>query len=184
MNRLVSTLLRTDGPGASWFARRSFARVVFAFAVRVADGMNRREVDDVDADLADFVKHTFAVLECAARSPKHFIPGAEASANRIDRDTQLPMVRRVSTVRVPGGENCEPIVNRFNLQSACRMQQFVCIGAHRALARRFQKLCADLQIDGNFLIRSNSFQEVLVPSLEGITPRTNSVDIIREVIDR
>src|SRR6266850_5287144 len=84
MNRLVSPLLRTDGPWASRLARRRFARVVFAFAVLVADGMNRRKVEDVETHLCNFGKHAFAVLECATRSRKHFIPGTEASADRID----------------------------------------------------------------------------------------------------
>src|SRR5437899_952775 len=73
MNRLVSSLLRTDGPRASRLARRSYARVVFAFAMLVADGMNRREVEDVETHLDDFGKHAFAVLECPAGSRKHFI---------------------------------------------------------------------------------------------------------------
>src|SRR5207302_5934500 len=100
-----------------------------------------------------------------------------------DRDAQFPMVRRISTVRISGGESREPIVDGFDLQSTCRMQQFTCIGAHSALAGRFQKLRADLQVDPDVLICSNSFQEILVPALEGINPRSNGVDIISQALD-
>ena len=63
------------------------------------------------------------------------------------------------------------------------MLQLLRIGAHCALARAFQELRADLQVDGHILIRSNSFQEVLVPGLEGIDPAGNGVDVLPEPFD-
>ena len=97
----VSAVFGADGPRAARIARRRRQRVVPALAVRAADRMDRRQVEDVEAHRRDVGQPRFGVAQRAAarrvgraRAREHLVPRAEPRANRIDRDAQRAIVGR------------------------------------------------------------------------------------------
>ena len=184
MNSLMSTLLGTNRPRASGFSRLSFPRVVFAFAMCAPDGMDWRKVKDVEPHFSNFRNDPLTILERPAGPRKHFVPGTEPCANRIDSNPQLAVMGSPGPLGIPGRERGEAIVDIFNSKMPCCMLKLPCIGAHRALAGGFKHFGADLKIDGDILIRTYSCKEVLVPSPKGIDPGSDRVDILAELINR
>src|SRR5690606_32433366 len=88
---LVPALLAADGPGTARVARLGHRVVVAALAMRDADGVDRRQVEHVEAHRRDVGEARLAVLQRAvaallegARSREHLVPGAEARALAVD----------------------------------------------------------------------------------------------------
>src|SRR5882672_3920984 len=92
----VAALGAADGPRAARLAGRGRQRVVAAFAVRAADGMDRRQVDDVEAHGGRAVELRLRVLEravpalAAAAAWEELVPGGEARALAVRDHLELP----------------------------------------------------------------------------------------------
>src|SRR5262249_51529918 len=137
MNGLVSPLLRTDRPRASGLARCGFARVVFPFAMRVADRMNRGKIKNIEAHFGDFGNDDpFTVFERPAGSWKHFVPGTKARANRVDGNSQLPVMGGPGSVRISRRDRSETLIDVFDSKVPGRVLELPRIGAHGALTGR------------------------------------------------
>ena len=78
MDRVVPALLRADRPRAADVARLRPLGVVAALAVRDADRVDRREVEDVEAELGEARQLLAHALEAAPRAREELVPGAEA----------------------------------------------------------------------------------------------------------
>jgi hypothetical protein len=89
-DRLVSALFRADRPGAADLARLRAHRVVLALAPGRADRMDRRKVQDVEAQLLHVGQERDDVLErgvlavAARRAREHLVPRGEARLHGID----------------------------------------------------------------------------------------------------
>ncbi len=88
--------------------------VVGAFAELAADGVDGRQVDDVEAHGGDAREGLFSVGEGAVRAGfggggagEEFVPGTEAGADRIDGEDELVGVSDVALVRIAQGEFVE-----------------------------------------------------------------------------
>jgi len=89
-------LVRRHGEDAADVAGRRLLGVVPALAVRVPDRVDRRQVDDVEAEPRDFRKArdtiikrgTFAGLRPLA-AWKHFVPGSKARRLAVDDHLQF-----------------------------------------------------------------------------------------------
>src|SRR5262249_21392445 len=81
MNGFVTALLSADGPGASDIVWRRIYGVVFAFAKRPADRMNRRQIEDVEAHCRDIGQPSKTIFQSpmgaglgGATARKHCVP--------------------------------------------------------------------------------------------------------------
>src|SRR6185437_4327254 len=86
LDGIVATLLGADRPGAADVAGLRGLRVVPALAVRVADRVDRRQVENVDAELGEARQLRADSLEAAPRTREEFIPRAEAGKDAVDVD--------------------------------------------------------------------------------------------------
>src|SRR5207248_1605604 len=98
MDRFVAAFGAADGPGASYVFGCGLERVVVSLARRAADGMERRQVDDVEAELLDVRDHRLGVAEGAVasrgtgRAREELVPGAEDGALALREDAQFLMM--------------------------------------------------------------------------------------------
>src|ERR1035438_9271682 len=93
---LMSAVSRTDGPGTAAIVRLALWVVVAALAEGAADGMNRREIDDVETHLRDVGQALFAIRQrtvsaglLSRGAGKELVPGTESRAHRIDNNGEL-----------------------------------------------------------------------------------------------
>src|SRR5207247_7578041 len=92
----VTALEAADGPRAAGLAWLGGERVVAALAMRAADRMDRRQVDDVEAHGGRAVELRLRVLERAvpalraAAARKELVPGGEARALAVGHHLELP----------------------------------------------------------------------------------------------
>src|SRR2546428_6205591 len=134
VNGLVSPLLRTDRPRASGLARLGFARVVFPFAMRVSDRMNRGKIKNVEAHFSDLGNYDpLAILERPAGPRKHFVPRTEARANGVDGNPQLPVMRGPGSVGIPRGERGETLINVFDSKMPSCVLELPCVSPQGTL---------------------------------------------------
>src|SRR3979409_2565979 len=96
MDRGVAAFLRADAPRASHVAFRGERDVVAAPAILSADGMDRREVHDVEAHRGDLVQPLLDVGERAvhaglagSRAREELVPRAEARAVALDVEGEV-----------------------------------------------------------------------------------------------
>ena len=87
MHGVVAALFVADGIEAAGIVRPGFERIVLAFAVGAADRVDRREIENVEAEAGDFRQPRNAVVESAVFARKgtlaarhHLVPGAGAGA--------------------------------------------------------------------------------------------------------
>ena len=78
LDRGVAALLAADRPRAARVAGLGGQRVVAALAVREPDRVDRREVDDVEAEVGELGQLLLDALEPAPRAREELVPGAEA----------------------------------------------------------------------------------------------------------
>src|SRR5439155_11203517 len=88
VDRVVAAELGADRPGAARVERTRFERVVLALAVRASDRVDRREVDDVEAELRKLRQHRAHALEAAPGTWKELVPRAEARKHAVDVDLE------------------------------------------------------------------------------------------------
>ena len=75
VHRLVPAGGRADGPGAAGIVRSRRQRVVPTLAVGDADGVDRREVDDVEAELGHVVQMAGGAPQAAEGPREQLVPG-------------------------------------------------------------------------------------------------------------
>src|SRR5207249_8739662 len=93
---VVAALLCADRPGAAGVALLRRQRVVAALAAAAANRVDRRQVDDVEAELGELRQHALDAREAAERAREELVPGAEARQLAIDLDAvQRSEERRV-----------------------------------------------------------------------------------------
>src|SRR5579862_999135 len=76
VDRVVAPVRRADRPRAADVALLSLLGVVAAFPVRQADRVDRREVEDVEAELGEGRQLLPDSLEAAPRAREELVPGA------------------------------------------------------------------------------------------------------------
>ena len=89
MDRGVAALLAADRPRAADVVLLRGERVVAALAVRDADRMDRRQVDDVEAELRELRQHLLDALQAAERAREELVPRAEAGQLALDVHPEL-----------------------------------------------------------------------------------------------
>ena len=75
-----------DRPRAPGIVRPRLQRVVAALAARVADRMDRRQVEHVEAELREPRQQRAHAVEAAPRAREELVPGAEARELAVDVD--------------------------------------------------------------------------------------------------
>src|SRR5439155_1716283 len=93
----VPTFLGADRPRAARIALRRPQRVVLPLPVRVSDRMDRRQVDDVEAERSQLGQRLPNAVEAAPGAREELVPGAEAREHTVDLDA----VRRRPRLLVP-----------------------------------------------------------------------------------
>src|SRR5690242_8924222 len=88
MDRVVAAGLVADRPGRAGVVGSGGQRVVLALAVGVADRVDRREVDDVEAELLQPWQLGLYALETTPGSREQLVPGAELGQGPVDLDAQ------------------------------------------------------------------------------------------------
>src|SRR5688500_8522452 len=102
LDRQMAACVRSDGPRAARISRLGGQRVVAPLAMRPADRMDRRKVDDVEAHRGDVHQPRLGLAESGAarwirraRPRKHLVPRSEAGTYWVDRDAQHAVVGRL-----------------------------------------------------------------------------------------
>src|SRR5205823_8941384 len=118
---LVPSLRRADGPGTAGVVRAGVQGVVGPLAKAPANGMNRRQIDDVETHGRDVRQPPGTILEgsvlsrleCAGTG-KNLVPGAEAGSFPINEHTQGTVVGKgLTAVRIAGHQGPEGRVESF-----------------------------------------------------------------------
>src|SRR5829696_9473485 len=89
MDADVPALLGPDGPRRPDVVRFGDQNVVPALAVRRSDRVDRRQVDDVEAELRELRQHARDAREAAPRAREELVPRAEARHFAVDVDAEL-----------------------------------------------------------------------------------------------
>ena len=99
-DRVVSALGRADRPRRPRIVGTCDERVVRALAIRRPDRVDRRQVDDVEAELGESRQDRSYAREPAERAREELIPRAEARERAVDvdgerrrRDLAVPVAR-------------------------------------------------------------------------------------------
>src|ERR1700746_3799520 len=80
----MAAVLRADRPRAADVAALRPLGVVAALAVRVADRVDRRQVEDVEAELGEARQLRADAGEAAPGTREELVPGAEAGEDAVD----------------------------------------------------------------------------------------------------
>ena len=91
MDRVVAALPAADRVEAAGIVRAGLERIVLALAVGLADRMDRRQIEHVEAERGDLRHPRDAIVERAVlarhralAARHHFVPGAGAGARAVD----------------------------------------------------------------------------------------------------
>ncbi len=88
IDRCVPACLRADRPRAPGVAGRRDEGVVSALAVRVADRVDRGEVEHVEAELGEGRQHLLHAAKAAERAGEELVPGPDPGALAVDVDRE------------------------------------------------------------------------------------------------
>ena len=198
MDRLVSTFFGADGPRAADVVGLRDQRVVAALAVDAADGVDRREVEHVEAHGRDGGQAGFDIPEGSVpaglgrrRPREQFVPGAEIRPFAFGQERQVD--------RVPG---FQAAVGKARSQFGQRLVERQCLERMRVALGRlgsgfdfmspvFQRLSMGargaLRGAGNLdradlcrnadVVRVDSARHLVAPRGERIDPGHHGVDI-------
>jgi hypothetical protein len=115
----VATIGRADRPGAAGIAGTRCQRIVATLAKAGADGMNRRQIDDIEFEIGDAPQELGGLAEGAAarrigpgRSREHFVPRAEPRARAVHPHAQRLRPRRARAVGAGRHRPCELVAER------------------------------------------------------------------------
>ena len=98
----VAAVLVADRPRAADVVGLGVERVVLAFAERAADRMDRRQIDDVEAELRDARQRALGIGEravppgLASAIAGNLVPGRERARSAVHHDLELAIERRRS----------------------------------------------------------------------------------------
>src|SRR5205823_234246 len=90
IDRVVAAELRADRPRRPRVVLAGGERVVLPLAIRLPDRVDRRQVDDVEAELGEARQLRAHALEAAPGAREELVPRAETAEHAIDVD----LVRR------------------------------------------------------------------------------------------
>ena len=93
VDRVVAAGLVADRPRGAGIVRAGGQRVVVALAVGVADRVDRRQVDDVEAELGEARELVLDAVQAAPRAREQLVPGAELGALAVDLDRERLLER-------------------------------------------------------------------------------------------
>ena len=210
VDRLVAAFLRPDGPRAAWLAWLG-RPVVRALAVRAADGVDGRQVEDVEAHAGDVWQQTFDVFECslpaglwrcAVRAPaacrawEQLVPGAEPRLHRLDQHLELAAVWRHVPLRVAAHE-LDGLRVHVGLTFAKRLREGsqargvlrgavgakCALRAPGALRGCLDQTRPDLQLDLHVLARLEPLDKLPAPAREVVDPALDGVDVAAQLRD-
>ena len=105
----MAAVRRADRPGRADVPGLGLLGVVPALAVRHADRVDRRQVDDVEPELGELRQHLRNAGEAAERAREELVPRAEAGQRAVDVD--LERLRLDLGEAVAGGCG-EPLLDR------------------------------------------------------------------------
>ena len=127
MNRVVAAFGRADRPGAPDVTRLGALGIVAALAVRAADRVDRREVDDVEAELRELRDDPCHAGEPAPGSREQLVPGARAGALPLHLDLERATARRLAAITRPE-RRCRgaPLLDRSRAEERRPFRQLAC----------------------------------------------------------
>ena len=168
--RAKSSSVPSSGCTASWppsagadrvrragIVRAGDERVVAALAVLAADRVDRREVEDVEAELGDRRDLLLDRLQAAPRAREQLVPGAEARAHAVDLDRR-PAVEPRRAVALGG-------------RAAIAVEQ---VGRQRGLGRRRAPPSSATSSARSIVARSSPLSARLAASSSSTTPSESS----------
>ena len=192
----MASLLGADRPRAAWLARLRAGRVVASFPVRLADGVDGRQVEDVEAHVRDVGQAVLEVAERAVhtrlsrRARECLVPGAEPRALRLDHDLQLALVSGAErAVGVPVHEGVKIFlllgVGCFRLLADRGRQrgQLGGVLTARAGCRLVDEARTDLDLDLDVLSRGDSLGQARRPRSVVVDPALDRVGVAAELGD-
>jgi len=162
-----------------------------------ADGVDRRQVEDVEAHARDVGEPLLEVAEGAVaagptgRARKHLVPGPAAGALGLDDDLELAAQRGpFAAVGVALHQGLEPLFGSHRHRSAVLAQRLRERAQPRAArttnptGRRLHHLGSDLDLELHVLVRLDPLCQLTAPGLEGVDPALEGELVPAELRDR
>ena len=199
MDRLVPALFGADRPRAARIVGGRHERVIAALALDASDWMDRRKIQNVEAQRRDARQQGFAVGERAvpapgrtARARKHLVPAGKARAFRLDDDRERRFERgRRATIRMRLHQQRELVAERqlaaggklaIGRQHARDLAQALRCSCGGALRGVLHQRRPGLQRQRNIgLVRGTAPDEVVAPGQERVDPRRDLVFVAAEL---
>jgi hypothetical protein len=203
MRGLVAALRAADGPRAADVVRLRHDFVVLPFAEGDADGMDRRQVQHVEAHPRDARELRLDVPERAVtslvrrrRPREQLVPRAVRRARRIDLDAQLAVIRRHEPAlgvaphqleQVFAAKVLDLLLERIvALDRVDEGLQLALVARAGPLRRRAKVLEPDPQLDAQFFFARaavDALLHVAVPRQEVVDPRVDGEAVEAEAVD-
>ncbi len=165
----------------------------------LSDGVNGRQIENVEPHPCDLRQQPFAVLErsvfaaFAERAGEQLVPGAEHRLRSVYGDGQFPVVQSGQrAVRVLGHQRRQFLAQRrLNCRARTSgrtptpgpLPELLGVGFFGPLRGSGEQLGADLQFDSNVLIRLDPFDQIRLPRGERVHPCTNRIEIVAQLGD-
>src|SRR5450759_5079355 len=199
MHRFVSAFRRADRPGAAGVIRSGRRAVVAPLAEAAADGVDRRQIEDVEAHGGDVIQAFLDVPERAvqarlrrAGAREQLVPRAEAGARAVHHHAQFFVVLRGIgpggvTIHQRGQLWRERLLGAFVPTYAQgfgeRLQPpGVVVGRQRR--GRLDHRRADQQLDRYVLPGFDTFRQIALPGFEVVYPGAHRVTVTSQFRDR
>ena len=180
--------LVADRPRRAGVVRSGRQRVVAAFAVGVADRMDRGEIDDVEPELGKFGELALYALEAAPRSREELVPRAELGQLSVDIDRQRSLEARRAVARLDPLDGSEQLGAERHVVLGRLRDGLVAQGGYGVLDQRSvgprlglacrspEKLDALGELAGQVvLLRRHLAGELVAPGSEDVRPRLHRV---------
>ena len=197
VDRGVAALGAADGPRAAEVARLGLGVVVRALAERGADRVDRRQVEDVEAELGDVVEPLLDVLEGAVgalgagRAREQLVPGREARPDAVDPQRELLGGRLEAAVGVPAHQRGQPLVpggverrDRVVVDPGRPGLERAGVRAAGLAGSGVDDLGADLGVHRQVLPGVGALHEVPAPGAEAVDPARHGEAVGADALDR
>ena len=192
----MAAFSRAYGPRASYVVGLGGGGVVFAFAVGVANGVDRRHIENVEAhggnfgDADGYVAQGAVLAGCASGAGEEFVPGGEAGALAVDPEREFGSVLGgEAEVGVFGYESDEfggdggvvggEILVGQGAEFCGGGGELFGVGPFGALSRSVEVVRADAEGEGDVLsgvgLGGETFVEVVNPGVEVVDPGFDGV---------
>ena len=181
----------SDRPRAADVAGLAGRGVVRPLAERVADRMDRRQVQDVEPHRRDVGQARLdvgegavAALLVAARAREQLVPGREARPLAIDgngeRSRQLDRELALGGAAHQGGQRRSERLLVERLERSLERGAIRSVGPFRS---GLHEAPADLEVDRDVLARVEALGEITAPRSEAVDPRAHRVQVPAETGD-